>query len=75
MLKGKIDKKGDFFIERSKKKYQKQICPFNRRNYFCGDWCPHFGEPEEFPEYKIKYLQICQGRALRFSELIDERPK
>ncbi len=78
-MKGKINKGGLLSIERVGK-LKDQICIFDSDpltgSAHCGDWCPLFGEPTVvpsgfFPE-KI-FLLICDGSALEFTELRDER--
>jgi hypothetical protein len=51
-----------------------QLCPGHYSNYNCGDWCPHFGEPQR-PKTKGLYikLEICHRKVLSFETLIDER--
>jgi len=81
-MKGKIDKFGHLFIYR-KSRYRAQCCPFinssENMSICCGDWCPHFGEPEfhEIPSagkiIKEWILRICQNKILVFDEFIDER--
>lgn len=72
-MKGKITKRGDFYIERPGKMVV-QICPFALDEYrghtTCGDWCPLFGEPERHPKYT--YLILCH-RMIEFAEFTDER--
>ena len=44
-MKGKIDRKGHFLIERSGI-FKTQWCPPNDSAVICGDWCPLFEELE-----------------------------
>lgn len=49
-----------------------QTCPVitdipEHPQQYCGDWCPHFGEPH------AGSLQICQGRKIVFNKFTDER--
>ena len=44
----------------------------------CGDWCPHFGEPEINPYGKDVHvwrakINICEKRILYFEEFLDDR--
>jgi hypothetical protein len=40
-----IDNAGFLELERAGK-LKKQNCPFTEDYPLCGDWCPHFGEPD-----------------------------
>lgn len=49
-MKGKIDKKGNLYIERDSRHDGAVYCPFQQtdlsgKDVTCGDWCPLFGEP------------------------------
>jgi hypothetical protein len=45
-MKGKIDKRGSLYIERSG--VMKTVdCPIVLNHIFCGDWCSLFGEPDD----------------------------
>jgi hypothetical protein len=91
-MKGKINSQGFLQIYRgdaNPKHYQPQICPFRsnaianqmfeqKYTAFCGQWCPHFGEPFNLDYYtpegekrvdeKIT-LDLCHGKTLIFEEL------
>jgi hypothetical protein len=85
-MKGKITKQGWLQIERAGK-FIDQECPFvnsSADGTKCGQWCPHFGEPEneeyvsnDFKTNKqivetITTLGTCRWK-LFFKSLIDER--
>ncbi len=88
-MKGGISSGGYLWIKRGKEERKYQVCPFisdTEEEVWCGDWCPHFGEPkiEWLAEKKltgetnfVKYwtLRICQNKILVFDEFIDERKK
>jgi len=85
-MKGGISSGGYLWIKRGKEERKYQVCPFisnSEEEVWCGDWCPHFGEPE-FHEMTNLFtgeitkewtLRICQNRVLTFKEFIDEREK
>lgn len=75
---GKINRGGNLEIKRNDK-YIRQSCPFLSGG-FCGDWCPHFGEPEKkhlclSKEDRDTYFQIriCHGIVLYFDGFEDKR--
>ena len=76
-MKGEISKEGNLKIMRGNKmQYQNcpktietgQVQPYNP----CGDWCPHFGEPENINPNETR-IEICHGKVLKFTELEDKR--
>ena len=77
-MKGKIDANGCLCLERAGQ-LKLQDCPYRslvegKYRFACGDWCPHFGEPEYdrgFPT--IINLSCGNGRTWYFDELIDRR--
>jgi len=76
-MKGEIDKLGNLIIDRGQTKVQ--TCPFNSVATWdnqlespCGDWCPHFGEPENINPNETR-IEICHGKVLKFTELEDKR--
>jgi hypothetical protein len=80
-MKGCIDQKGFLLIKRGKK-FTDQVCPFHED--FCGDWCPHFSEPDKIYDPKtgqndgvtlVVRLELCHGKVLYFDEFVDERIK
>lgn len=77
-MKGKIDKDGYLHIERNNG-FRQQLCPFSEQAN-CGQWCPHFGDPEERSGVPLNYtkngepimgfdLRICHGKTLVFETL------
>lgn len=71
-MKGRIDAGGVLYIERGTK-LKKQECPY-RPVAACNDKCPKFGNPQKKSDSSTwKYLEICDGAVLEFSELIDKR--
>lgn len=71
-MKGRINKKGILEILRGRT-YKRQIC-IRPDIMDCDDNCPMFGEPcKDFDGIHTYKLQICNGRVLEFTELIDER--
>jgi hypothetical protein len=79
-MKGTIDREGTLFIERAGK-MKGQSCPFSISMEWCGDWCPLFGEPENYNELGLKFegvrtgiwIRLCQSSCLIFESLKDER--
>lgn len=74
-MKGIIDNFGYLVIIRAGKP-QGQRCPWTGVGDFthlCGDWCPHFGEPEIDAPLSTVYLKICFGKLWVFNEFKDER--
>ena len=71
-MKGKIDKLGYLWIERTNM-MKEQHCLEHLRTTTCGDQCPQFGEPHGGQNTKKITLDICQGRDLWFDEFTDER--
>lgn len=85
-MKIKIDQLGNLKIERpgTKGGFRAADCPFTADKY-CGDHCPHFGEPEE--EYATSgpsgwpkltgnmMLELCYKKILRAdkADFVDER--
>jgi hypothetical protein len=91
-MKGMITSTGKLAIER-RSGMRAQGCPMGDHNAHpgygytrCGDWCPLFGEPQQVPVYKMKFMDIvvddskpmqteielCK-RTLTFTEFSDER--
>lgn len=75
---GKINMYGRLKIQRVGR-LSYQLCPHRQLSNdedpavaVCDDQCPLFGEPEEISPTETR-LEICQGKVLKFSELIDER--
>jgi hypothetical protein len=76
-MKGKIDRDGSLYLERAGK-LKGQFCPHQKGLMNCGDWCPHFGEPEieysdDYEEDVYLHLTCGQGRVFAFDEFTDER--
>ena len=74
-MKGKINKIGWLEILRFGL-MEVQLCPFTRETSDeeprrCGDQCPHFSEPVDWADGKR--IEICHGKKLYFTELVDER--
>lgn len=84
-MKIKIDKDGRLFLDRAGK-MTKQWCPYSQSDNSCGDWCPHFGEPEPhevadnpgmWPTYYHQdgeQIRLCHGTVI-VGEIEDEREK
>lgn len=89
-MKGMLNEKGLLGIERAGTTAP-QGCPFQPHTddqfpgygaILCGDWCPHFGEPElVFGSYTPQVqlatggtrLRLCHGTVLVFDKFTDER--
>ena len=82
-MKGKIAEDGILWLERGGK-LKTQECRFSYAGdedfFYCGDGCPHFGEPEELSYRtgmaKIDVLLTCgKGRSWTFEagDFTDER--
>ena len=82
-MKGKIDVNGCLCLERVGQ-LKLQDCPYRslvegKYRFACGDWCLHFGEPEDFrilhPGDKLCRIELScgSGRMLYFDEFTDER--
>ena len=68
----KITIDGSLLIKRGKV-FKEQVCPYNPSpKYFCGDWCPRFGEPENFGANDMR-IKLCDGESLRLESFEDER--
>ena len=77
-MKGLINQYGSLCIER-KGVMKYQYCPNKSLNVeiemidaACGDYCPHFGEPETINPNETR-IEICHGKVLKFTELEDKR--
>jgi hypothetical protein len=77
-MQGKINKIGHLELRR-KDVWRKTCCPYTvsmnadaSKGMYCGDWCPHFGEPNTEGEL-LTLLEICQGTAFYFLRFKDER--
>jgi hypothetical protein len=71
-MNGKIDKSGHLEINRASD-WRMQYCPFDDCTP-CGDWCPHFGEPDILYSEKYELLISCGGgRIIEFDSFVDER--
>jgi len=74
-MQGEINEAGNLRIER-RGQWHTQYCPFFRESLEtptpCGDWCPHFGEPETFLGGSTR-IQICHTKTLYFTAFADER--
>jgi len=57
-----IDSYGKLIIKR-RNRWSKQTCPL-LGSIYCGDWCPHFGEPTDALN-NTKILEICHGKILK----------
>lgn len=71
-----INSGGNLFIKRGGK-YKDQYCPFvpypEDKPIHCGDWCPHFGEPEQIFDNDTSHnVDLCHGKFLHGS-ITDER--
>lgn len=67
-----INKKGELFVERSNK-FAKQFCPFVTTGYEpCGDWCPHFSEPNTEVGTGVQDIDLCHGTRL-VGQIEDQR--
>ena len=88
-MKGNIDGNGWLYVTRANG-IRTQLCPFGALDGArCGDYCPHFGEPEAeivrdtFHDClggiaPVRYtgkteLRLCHGTVLVFDEFTDER--
>ena len=74
-MKIQIDQEGNLKIERAGR-MKAQLCPFaSTYGLKCGDWCPHFDEPEPCEQRQgTSTLDLCHRRQL-FGELEDLRVK
>ena len=66
---GKITAEGELYIKRGSE-FKKMIC-VSSADSFCGDSCPHFGDPEN--NGVSDTLTICQDKCLEFDYFDDER--
>ena len=65
-MKGEIDSDGTLRIDRGAVKRKAMLCPFQESiNGFCGDWCPHFGEPIFYNDEWC--ISLCHGKTLSFN--------
>ena len=75
MIMVKIDENGALWIRR-KGKLKRQYCPLQSRevDVYCGDSCPHFGEP--IRKASCIELELCFGKVIKCcnTAFIDERP-
>lgn len=73
-MQGEINEAGNLRIER-RGQWHTQYCPFFRESLEtptpCGDWCPHFSEPERVD--RLVFVWICQNKQLVFRSFTDER--
>jgi len=71
-MKIQIDKYGQLSLERAGK-MKGQVCPFASAESWCGDWCPHFGEPDKSGSLVI--IHLCQNKLMRCDkpDFTDER--
>ena len=81
-MKISIDSNGCLWLERAGK-IQPQFCPFYVRRpeehtvSMCGDWCPHFGVPDE-DAFSISLKLSCGAGRLLFTDdkdFTDERER
>ncbi len=70
-MNGKIDEKGDLWIERAGK-MRGQGCPYSNGLSMCGDWCSLFGEPEMVTDDGPTELALCH-QVWYFTNFTDER--
>lgn len=73
-MKAKIDKNGNFMIERAGV-FKQQGCPFSQDAY-CGDWCPLFAESIYFKNRTkdMVHIELCQKMiTLKKQDFVDER--
>ena len=80
-MKGKIRTDGQLCLER-RGKLERQACPYVTDSP-CGDWCPHFGEPNTtvttatggYQDTRTSLDLTCGGQPVRFyfDEFTDER--
>ena len=73
-MNGVISDKGYLHIERAGNMKQMD-CVNDALECSCGDRCVMFGEPKPFDNGNEALLEICQGRILRFKNLVDHRRK
>ena len=72
MLEAKIDE-GILSVKRGGG-FMPQVCPYSSSNLDCGDWCPHFGEPEDHrvgyskPLGASKTLTICNDKQFKIKD-------
>lgn len=87
-MKALLNKHGYLYLERAYR-LKAMLCPFVPSNSattphdaavlrptICGDWCPHFGEPEITDKGNLVFdvvIPICNGTTIRCDELTDER--
>lgn len=74
-MKGLINTKGYLELER-KGKVRPQYCPFSSNHNWnnCGEWCPHFGEPQLDKNEGTISLSLTCGlrRTFYFDDFKDE---
>ena len=75
-MKGFIDTDGDLSLMRGPR-FVVQLCPFpvNSREDYCGDYCPHFGEPYKHKQgdYTRIHLTCGNSRTLVLEDFEDKR--
>ena len=62
----RIDEAGRLVIKRNGV-WKEQYCPYSLRTSTCGDWCPHFGEPELLTDNggtRTIRVSICESTTL-----------
>ena len=74
-MKGKINRNGNLWIERPGKPDDFLLCcPFKFTHSYCGDWCPHFREPQAAQNGQVYIALTCGGETLLlFDDFKDER--
>lgn len=67
-MKALINSQGNLEIERNGK-LRLQKCKNMTFDVPCGEWCPHFGEPEIYTYEPPRWaLEICESRVLRYEK-------
>lgn len=63
-----IDRKGFMSLKR-KGQFRENYCPYGNVETLCGDYCPHFSEPDE-----ANCINLCHGTFVTAGKIIDKRP-
>lgn len=77
-MRGSINENGNLCLHG--RVNQNVVCPYvtpktEELFWYCGDWCPQFGDPTKTGPGNGTSLDICQGRRLYFEagNFTDER--
>jgi hypothetical protein len=63
-----INEYGLLYLERAGT-LKEQFCPFAHGQTSCGDWCPHFGEPDD------DWLVLTCGKSREWEGTIEDQRK